>query len=230
MNLWRIAVDQASGRAHGAPEPVTTGVQASAGAAAVLEGRLASGVPIARRLDQSGRAFRSTRRRCAPASPVAARHAEQHPHPERRVAGRQADRVLQHRRTPGGPVHRPAGRADAPRHRRSAARSRAGVHARRPVARVLFESRRQLGAVDHRRRRRRLRKIADAPAGAVYVVRLAERRPRSCSQRTTGRAMFSAPLASTPAPATQLPGTAIDGKYFNPTGWSPDGTRLAGHS
>ncbi len=31
MNLWRIGVDQTSGRAQGAPEPVTAGVQASAG-------------------------------------------------------------------------------------------------------------------------------------------------------------------------------------------------------
>ena len=31
MNLWRIAVDASSGRAQGAPEPVTAGVQAAAG-------------------------------------------------------------------------------------------------------------------------------------------------------------------------------------------------------
>jgi Tol biopolymer transport system component len=31
MNLWWIAVDQSSGRPQGAPEAVTTGVQASAG-------------------------------------------------------------------------------------------------------------------------------------------------------------------------------------------------------
>jgi hypothetical protein len=44
----------------------------------------------------------------------------------------------------------------------------------------------------------------------------------------SGRAMFSAPIASAPAPATQLAGTTTDGKFFNPTGWSPDGVRMAG--
>ena len=55
MNLWRIAVDQATGTTRGEPEPVTNGVQASAGAAAIFEERLASGLPIARAVDQSGR-------------------------------------------------------------------------------------------------------------------------------------------------------------------------------
>ena len=42
------------------------------------------------------------------------------------------------------------------------------------------------------------------------------------------RSSFSAPLAASASPPAELPGTSVDGKYFTPTGWSPDGSRLAG--
>ena len=63
MNLWRIAVDQATGEASGELEPVTTGVQASAGAAPFLEERLAFGLPVARARRSIPWPFPSTRRR-----------------------------------------------------------------------------------------------------------------------------------------------------------------------
>jgi Tol biopolymer transport system component len=44
----------------------------------------------------------------------------------------------------------------------------------------------------------------------------------------SARGVFSVPLASTTSTVTALPGTEINGKYFGPTGWSPDGTRIAG--
>src|SRR5206468_3643224 len=74
-----------------------------------------------------------------------------------------------------------------------------------------------------------LRKITDPPGGAVYVF-VSPKGDQVVFAAGSGRAMFSAPVASAPAPApaTELPGTAIDGKFFNPTGWSPDGARLAG--
>lgn len=42
------------------------------------------------------------------------------------------------------------------------------------------------------------------------------------------RSSFSAPLAATASQPAELPGTSVDGKYFTATGWSPDGSRLAG--
>ena len=115
MNLWRVAVDQSSGRVLGAPEPVTAGVQASAGlprlsrdgSRLAFRSRVASVNPVAIPFDPVADARGRTR---------PARHAEQHPHPERDVAGRQAACLLLHRRTAGGPLRRAGGRAHTPPH------------------------------------------------------------------------------------------------------------------
>ena len=61
MNLWRIAVDQSSGQAQGAPEPVTAGVQAAAalprfskdGSRLVFRSRVAAVNPVAIPFDPS---------------------------------------------------------------------------------------------------------------------------------------------------------------------------------
>ena len=72
-----------------------------------------------------------------------------------------------------------------------------------------------------------LRKITDPRGGAVYVF-VSPNGDQVVFAAGSGRAMFSAPVASAPAPATELSGTATGGQFFNPTGWSPDGARLAG--
>jgi Tol biopolymer transport system component len=59
MNLWRMGIDEASGRAHGSPEPVTAGVQASLslpslsrdGSRLAFRARLESSNPMAVPLD-----------------------------------------------------------------------------------------------------------------------------------------------------------------------------------
>jgi Tol biopolymer transport system component len=133
MNLWRIAVDESSGLPLRAPEPVTTGVQASArlpglsrdGSRLVFQSRVAAVNPVAIPFDPS-------RERAGT-------------HPARRLAGWEADRALQHRRAPGGRVPRLGGRPDAAGDRRCPARSWAGVQRRWTVARLLLHPRWQLG-------------------------------------------------------------------------------------
>jgi Tol biopolymer transport system component len=61
MNLWRIAIDESSGEPHGDPEPVTTGVHASAalpriskdGSRLVFRSRVAAVNPVAIPFDPS---------------------------------------------------------------------------------------------------------------------------------------------------------------------------------
>ena len=219
MNLWRIAVDAVERHAAGAPEPVTTGVQASAGCRGfskdgsrlAFRSRVGSINPVAIPFDPGDAA----RRRA-----VAARHAQQHPRAERRVAGRQADRVLQHRRAPGGSLHRPAGRPDAARDRRSRRAIAAPVFT--PDGRSLvFYSNRDgkwaawtigldgggLRKTRRARRRRRLRVLSrrratrssssSTPAGGVYS--------RRCRRQLE-------------QPTTELPGTTVGGKFFTADG------------
>ena len=103
MNLWRIAVDQSSGRVLGAPEPVTAGVQAAAGLPRLSK-------------DGSRLAFRSRVASVNPVAipfdPVAMRAGEpvllDTQNNIRIPSGISSDGtgLLLHRRTPGRPVHR----------------------------------------------------------------------------------------------------------------------------
>ena len=72
-----------------------------------------------------------------------------------------------------------------------------------------------------------LRKLADSPNGAVSV-HVSPQGDRIVFTGQSGRSVDSAPLDPALGPATELPGTSVGGKYFSPTGWSPDGSRLAG--
>ena len=73
MNLWQIAIDQASGRALGPPEPVTGGVQADIdeasvshdGSRLIVRANLSSIVPLAIPFDQAA----EQRRHPGPADP-----------------------------------------------------------------------------------------------------------------------------------------------------------------
>ena len=149
---------------------------------------------------------------------VRARHAKQHPRPERRVAGRKADRVFQHRRSSGGHLHRLAGRADAARHRRCAARPRAGVHARRALARLLFESRRQLGRCGWSAWTAAICARSPATAsGAVYVQCLAEGRHGYLRRQTrVGRCSRRRSRQPAGASPTPLRGTTAERQVLQP--------------
>jgi Tol biopolymer transport system component len=73
-----------------------------------------------------------------------------------------------------------------------------------------------------------LRKIVDAPSGAVYI-QVSPAGDAIVFTATSSRGVFSATLAPGQTRASELSGTTVANRYFNPTGWSPDGTRLAGY-
>jgi eukaryotic-like serine/threonine-protein kinase len=228
INLWRIAVDQSSGRVSGTPEPVTAGVQASAGLP-----RLSS--------DGSKLAFRS---RVASVNPVAI--------PFDPVAMRAGEPVLldtqNNIRIPSGtspdgkqlayysigqqqedlfigPVEGPMRRlTDDP------GRDRMPMFA--PDGRSLFFYSNRDGrwaiwtiGVDGGG----LRKVSGPPTGAVYV-NVSPKGDRVAFSDDAGREVFTVPVApgSETAP-TKLTGVATgSGRAFTATGWSPDGSRLSG--
>jgi Tol biopolymer transport system component len=70
-----------------------------------------------------------------------------------------------------------------------------------------------------------LRKVAGEAAGAAYV-NLSPKGDTVIFVSTSGRTVFSAPLGS--GSPTPLAGTQIGKTFFTPTAWSPDGARLAG--
>jgi Tol biopolymer transport system component len=71
-----------------------------------------------------------------------------------------------------------------------------------------------------------LRKLADAPQGAVYVL-LSPRGDSMVFTAASARAAFHSPLPAT-GPPTLLPGIQVGGNAMNPLAWSPDGKQLAG--
>ena len=117
MNLWRMPVDPSTGKALGAPEPVTMGAQASSGLPSFSKDGKRLAFRSRDRLDQSVRdSVRSRHAQGGRAAP--ARLAHEHSRAQRRLAGRDARGVLRHRRAAGGSVRRPARRGHAPRDRR----------------------------------------------------------------------------------------------------------------
>ena len=225
MNLWRIAVDQATGRAQGAPEPVTNGVQASVALPRFSKDGSRVVFQVARRFGQprcdpvrSGHPARGRAGR--------ARHAEQHPHPERRVSRRQAGGVFQHRGGSGGHLCRPAGWPDAPHHRRPAA-DRAPVFTPDGRSLVFYSNRDGYWGVwtvgiDGGG----LRKITGPEASVMYPQVSPKGDALIFAQVSAALGLFSVPLnGGSPTP---LPGSIIDGKSFMQSAWSPNGSRLAG--
>jgi Tol biopolymer transport system component/serine/threonine protein kinase len=227
MNLWRIAVDPSSGRPQGAPEPVTAGVQASAGlprfsrdgARLVFRSRVASvnpvGIPFDAATARAGVPFLlDTRNNVRIPSGVSA--------DGKQIAfysiGDQQEDIFV------GPTNGPMRRVtdDAPR-------DRAPVFTPDGRSLVFYSNRDGNWAIwmvgmDGGN----LRKVAGEAPGAVYV-HVSPKGDTVAFVSNSGRAVYAAPLApSGGVSPTELRGTQTNGKYFNPTGWSPDGTRLAG--
>jgi Tol biopolymer transport system component len=226
MNLWRIAVDQSSGRVHGLPEPVTAGVQASAalprfskdGSRLVFRSRIASVNPVAIPFDQmtlrAGTPVALDTQNNVRIPSDVSRDGQQIAYYS--IGERQEDIFVG---PPDGSIRRVTD--DPPR-------DRAPVFTPDGRSLVFYSNRDGQWAawiigVDGGG----LRKITDPPGGAVYVF-VSPKGDQVVFAAGSGRAMFSAPVASAPAPATELAGTATRGKFFNPTGWSPDGAQLAG--
>jgi eukaryotic-like serine/threonine-protein kinase len=226
MNLWRVAVDQSSGRVRGSPEPVTAGVQAAAGlprfskdgSRLVFRSRVASVNPVAipfdaKTLGAGTPVVLDTQNNVRIPSDVS-RDGQQIAYYS--IGERQEDIFV------GAPDGRMRRVTD------DAARDRAPVFTPDGRSLVFYSNRDGQWAawtigVDGGG----LRKIADPPGGAVYAF-VSPKGDQVVFAAGSGRAMFAAPIASTPAAATELPGTATGGRFFNPTGWSPDGARLVG--
>ena len=207
MNLWRIAVDGRAGARTGAPEPVTAGVQASA-ALRVFEGRLPPGLPLARRRRSIPWRFHSIRSRCAPACPSCStrRTTSACRATCRRTASRSRTSASANGRRTSSSARR-AGRSAVSPTMPPAIERR--VHAGRPVARVLFEPRRQLGAWTIGLDGGGLRKIAIPQAGPCIRF-ITERRHDRFLVGDDGRSAFSAPVSpGVSAPPTPLRGGSV---------------------
>ena len=228
MNLWRIGVDPSSGRPQGAPEAVTAGVQASAGlpsfskdgARLVFRSRVASVNPVAIPFDPStaraGTPFLlDTRHNVRVPSGVS---------PDGKqiafysIGDNQEDIFIGS--TTGGGMRRVTD--DAPR-------DRAPVFSLDGRS-LLFYSNRDgnwavwMVGVDGGN----LHKVAGEAPGAVYV-HLSPKGDMVVFVSNSGRQVFSAPIPPISGRSpTELPATRAADKYLNPTGWSPDGARLAG--
>jgi serine/threonine protein kinase/Tol biopolymer transport system component len=225
MNLWRMAVDQASGRVQGAPEAMTAGVHASAGrprfskdgSRLVFQSRVASTNPFAIPFDPV--AIRA-------GTPVAldtsnniripgdvSRDGKQVAYYS--IGDRQEDIFVG---APDGPIRRVTD--DPPRER---------APRFTPDGRSLvFYSNRDgrwgpwIIGVDGGG----LRKVT-SPPGDVFQVVVSPKGDRVVSSTASGQ-VYVAPLGPTLSMSTELPGTTVNDKYFSPSDWSPDGARLVG--
>ncbi len=226
MNLWRIAVDPATGQPGGAPETVTAGVQASAalpslsqtGARLAFRSRVGSINPVAIPFDpataRAGTPYLlDTQNNIRVPSDVS---------PDGKllayfsIGERQEDAFVG---SPGGSLRRVT---DDP------ARDRSPMFL--PDGRsLLFYSTRDgnwavwLIGVDGGG----LRKITSPKNGAVYP--LVSPKGDVLMFTSSTRGIFSMPLGGPAGTSpTELRGAEADGGYFQATGWSPDGRRLAG--
>ena len=228
MNLWRIPVDQSTGRPLGAAEPVTAGVQASAalprfsreGTRLAFRSRVGSVNPVAIPFDSVAlRAgvpvlldTQNNIRIPSDASPDGTQLAYYS------IGEQQEDLFI-------GPVNGPLRRVTD-----DAGRDRAPVFT--PDGRsLMFYSNRDgrwaiwtIG-VDGGG----LRKVAGAERGAVYVT-LSPKGDRVAFSSDANNQLFTAPVAPTSGTVpADLQGIGMDGgDAFAATGWSPDGSRLAG--
>jgi dipeptidyl aminopeptidase/acylaminoacyl peptidase len=223
MNLWRIAVDETSGRPRGDPEPVTAGVQASAGlprfsrdgSRLVFQSRVTAVNPVAIPFDPS-------RERAGTPAVLDTQNNVRIPNdvsPDGKqiafynIGEHQEDvfigsadgrmrRVTDDAPRDRGPVFTPDGRS------------------------LLFYSTRDGNwaawsvGVDGGN----LRRVAGEAPGVIYVT-ASPKGDRVAFVSNSGRAAYIAPIGGPPA---ELPGTRVDGKYFTPMSWSRDGARLAG--
>jgi Tol biopolymer transport system component len=226
MNLWRIAVDESTGAAVGAPEPVTAGVQASAslpafsrdGSRLAFRSRIASVNPVAIPFDPvSLRAgaplVLDTRNNIRIPSSVS---------PDGKqiaffsIGEPQEDLFI------GAPDEAFRRVTDDP------ARDRAPIFT--PDGRSLvFYSNRDgrwgpwIIGVDGGG----LRKLARPENDGVYAI-VSPKGDAITFMSGSAQEIFIAPLTDGISTPTRLPGTEVNGKYFGPTAWSADGMRLAG--
>ena len=224
MNLWRVEVDESSGRVLGAPEPVTAGVQASAalptfsedGSRLAFRSRVASINPVAIPFDPvSLRAgvpslidTRNNLRVPSSVSPDGKQIAffsigEQQEDLFIGSADGTIRRVTDDAGRDRGPVFTPDGRS------------------------LVFYSNRDgrwkpwiIGTDGGG-----LRKLADE--GAIYPV-VSPKGDTVLYGDTSTQEMLLAPLASPVSAPTRLPANGLNGWLFTATSWSADGARLAG--
>ena len=226
MNLWRVQVDQSTGQALGAPEPVTAGVQASAalprfskdGSRLAFRSRVASVNPVAIPFDLSTlRAgdpiVLDTQNNIRLPSDVS---------PDNKqiayfsIGEHQEDLFIGPR---DGPMRRVT---DDPWRDRAAVFSPDGRS-------LIFYSNRDgqwsgwIIGVDGGG----LRKLTDRERGAVYVL-VSPAGDSIAFTSDSGRGAFMATLGPGPSAATELAGTAQGGTFYSASDWSPDGARLAG--
>src|SRR5436190_204940 len=227
-NIWRIPVDESTGGATGAPEPVTNGVQASA-----VRPRFSK--------DGSRMAFRSAVKSVNPVAipfdPVTARagtpivldasnniRIPSDVSPDGRqlaffsIGERQEDAFI--------------GGADGKGIRRvtdDAARDRGPMFTHDGKSLVFYSNREgRWEPWSVRADGGNLRKIAAIP-GCIFVLVSTIDDTVVCSTASGSGEIFIMPLNGDPAaPPTKVPNTRIAEGSLNPTSFSPDGTRLAG--
>jgi Tol biopolymer transport system component len=227
MNLWRIAVDQSSGRASGVPVPVTTGVQASAalprlskdGMRLAFRSRVGSINPVAIPFDPA------TSRAGTPVvldgsnniripsdvSPGGTQVAYFS------IGERQEDIFFSG--VDGKGIRR---LTDDP------GRDRAPVFTRDGQSLVFFSNRDGAwGIWGIRTDGSNLRKIAANESGSIYPITSPLDETVVFSAGNTGDGNFAVPFSANRPPAV-LPGTQSPAGYFFPTAWSRDGARLCG--
>jgi Tol biopolymer transport system component len=226
MNVWRIAVDESSGRTTGSPEPVTAGVQASAslprfskdGSRLVFRSQVRSINPIAIPFDpttaRAGAPYAlETENNIRVPSDVSAdgKQIAFFSIGERQEdifvgsPGESMRRITDDPPRDRGPMFTPDGRS------------------------LIFYSNRDgnWGVWTIRLDGAGLHKIGSGTA--VYPL-VSPKGDVIAFTGSSGHGLFSMPLTSSPdAKPIELPGSSTGTKYFNATGWSRNGARLAGY-
>jgi eukaryotic-like serine/threonine-protein kinase len=228
MNLWRIAVDEASGRAKGQPEPVTSGVEAAAayprfskdGSRLVFRSRVAYVNPVALPLDGAGTHLGT------PVVLDGSNHV-------RLPIDVSPDGTLLSYSNSGEPQEDLFLSAlDGSRMRRltdDGARDRGPTFTK--DGRVVFYAHRdgQWALWSVRLDGSDLHKLLAAPDGTIYPV-LAPARDRLVFTSAGGtRTVFITTLGAQSAGQPEaLPNTRIGTTGLTATGWSPDGSKIVG--
>ncbi len=227
MNLWRIAVDQTSGRAHGVATPVTTGVQASAslsrlsrdGTRLAFRSRVASVNPVAIPFDPA------TNRAGVPMVLDGSNNI--------RVPSDVSPDGTQIAYFSVGESDEDIfiGSVDGKGMRRltdDPSRDRGPVFTRDGQSIVFYSNRDGGWAIwSIRTDGSNLRKIAGVQPGSVYPVMSSLDDTIVFSSTQSKGGIHTVPFSASRQP-TILPGTAIASGYLLATSWSRDGARLCG--
>jgi Tol biopolymer transport system component len=226
MNLWRIAVDESSGTVRGAPEPVTAGVQAAAGlprlskdgSRLAFKSRVGSVNPVGIPFDPvalraGAPVLLDTRNNIRVPSGVS---------PDGKqiaffsIGEAQEDLFIA---SVDGPIRRVTDDAARDRQPRFTPDGRS----------LVFYSNRDgqwapwvIGTDGGG-----LRKIATPKNDGVLAV-MSPKGDAVVFTSGSANEMYTAPITETVSTPTLLPGSETNGKYFGPSDWSSDGTRIAG--